>query len=116
LGFKQYRNKRLHRSKTSTQKKTWIKKKDRERKQSRRLNQKGKLQNECQEQFFNELKKIPKGKSALIGAGRGLVKKGYSQKYLSSRLQINKRTLSAKQKLNKKIRQKTKVNIQDHLW
>ena len=47
---------------------------------------------------------MPKGKSALIGAGRGLVKKGYSQKYLSSRLQINRRTLSAKQKLNKKIR------------
>lgn len=68
------------------------------------MNQKGKLQNECQEQFFNELKKMPKGKSALIGAGRGLVKKGYSQKYLSSRLQINRRTLSVKQKLNKKIR------------
>jgi hypothetical protein len=47
---------------------------------------------------------MPKGKSALIGAGRGLVKKGYSQKYLSSRLQINRRTLSVKQKLNKKIR------------
>ena len=93
---------RLYRSKMTTQEKNWMKKKDRERKQSRRLNQKEKLQNESQEQFFKELRKIPKGMSALIGAARGLVKKGYSQKYLSSRLQINRMTLSAMQKLNKK--------------
>ena len=94
---------RLYRSKMTPQKKNWVKKKERERerererekkranKQSRSLREKAELKitttcnsihansekpsNQCQEQFIKELRKIPKGKSALIRAARGLVKK-----------------------------------------
>lgn len=87
------RNKqRICRGKMTSQKKNWIKKKDRERKrakrQSVRKNIKGpELENKqtCtvavqssnlgETNLIDELRKTPKGKSAIIGAARSLVKR-----------------------------------------
>lgn len=98
---------RICRSKMTSQKKNWIKKKDRERKrakrQSVRKNIKGpELENKqtCtvavqssnlgETNLIDELRKTPKGKSAIIGAAKSLVQKGYCKKFLAERYKLNR--------------------------
>lgn len=60
--------------------------------------------------LIDELRKTPKGKSAIIGAARSLVQKGYCKKFLAERYKLNRRTLSARSKLQKK----TRINVKKY--
>lgn len=110
---------RICRSKMTSQKKNWIKKKDRERKRAKRQSVRNNIEspelenkqtctvavqssNLGETNLIDELRKTPKGKSAIIGAARSLVQMGYCKKFLAERYKLNRRTLSARSKLQKK--------------
>lgn len=118
---------RICRSKMTSQKKNWIKKKDRERKRAKRQSVRNNIEspelenkqtctvavqssNLGETNLIDELRKTPKGKSAIIGAARSLVQKGYCKKFLAERYKLNRRTLSARSKLQKK----TRINVKKY--
>lgn len=118
---------RICRSKMTSQKKNWIKKKDRERKRATRHSVRKNIEspelenkqtctvavqssNLGETNLIDELRKTPKGKSAIIGAARSLVQKGYCKKFLAERYKLNRRTLSARSKLQKK----TRINVKKY--
>lgn len=115
---------RLCRSNMTFQKKNWIKKKDRERKRAKRQSVRKNMgspelenkqtrttavqsPNLSETNLIDELRKTPKGKSAIFGAARSLVQKGCCKKFLAERYKLNRRTLSARSKLQKN----TRINV-----
>lgn len=109
----------------TSQKKKWIKKKDREKtcKEAvckEKYGKSGIRKQTCttlvqssnlgETNLIDELRKTPKGKSAIIGAARSLVQKGYCKKFLAERYKLNRRTLSARSKLQKK----TRINVKKY--
>lgn len=91
-----------------------MEKKNRERKRAKRQEKVANKRMESrqspnlsQTQLVEELRKTPIGKSAIISAARSLTKKGFTKKFLADRLKLNRRTLAATSKLNRK----TRINV-----